>query len=744
MAHGSLVAVEHRSGRSTAPAAAAAACCLVGCLLLSEDATSSLAARNDPPDGLASPENHRLSIEIRDPQGSPIPARVRVFGSDGRVHPDTLDPARLCFLGAGGYFYANGSTWVDVPAGMTRVTVGRGFEWRAWDRTLGIQRDTTLAIVLERFVDLGAEGWYGGDLHVHSQHPPRDYGIPVNRALFIARAEGLSVAHFLDQGFRFIGAPDPISDAETILYYTYEYRNATYGHVSLPGLREPVEEGCCLDPLPAYPMLLDFRHEVVPAKGPMIVLAHPHTTDDYFYDEGWPGSGLGREVPVLAALGALDALDVVSYSNNPYEDWDEWYDLLSAGVAVPPSAGTDAQICAVVSSPMGGWRVYANLRPGASLDYTTWLDALRAGKSFLTNYPLIPEFHVSDAAPGETLEVAEPTLEAQVHVRALCALGLRHVSILAEGNEVWSAYVGPHLPPITEVDTSFVLSIPTPAWLIARVEGQPGSAHAPIGTPLAVTSAIRIVRDGNPILRTEACGRCLDSLDRLRFFVDLRDNWDAIWQRDTVMARIGRAERFYARAFVVPPRPFLLLSPALAETVEIGQLRLEWEPAADTEAGDHVHYVVQVADDSLFSHIHMYRTENTHYEGLLLVPDRWYWWAVDAIDRGENTTRGTPPVSCFFLSRTLACTGTGLASSPPVPHGFPNPSSRCVRLEGFDEAVVILDVTGRRVAGSGDGIRAQGNTLVWDGTIRGRPAPPGLYWARGQRNGAIARLIRVR
>ncbi len=178
---------------------------------------------------------YRLGLEIRDTLGDPLQARVRIADQSNHVHPDSIDATRLCFLGAGGYFYADSAAWVDVPAGVTRVTVGRGFEWKPFNRTINVQGDTLVQVVLERLVDLGGMGWYGGDLHAHTQHEPLDYSIPPLTAKLMARAEGLSVLHLLDQETNFSGYPDPISDAQTILYYTFEYRNQAYGHVPLPG-----------------------------------------------------------------------------------------------------------------------------------------------------------------------------------------------------------------------------------------------------------------------------------------------------------------------------------------------------------------------------------------------------------------------------------------------------------------------------------------------------------------------------
>lgn len=697
----------------------------------------------------AAPESpevfHRLTIEIRDTGGAPLEGRVRVLGSNGNVYPGVPDEGRLSFWGAGGYWYIEGSGWVNVPAGTTRVTVGRGFEWRPSDRTLQVVSDTTITVTLTRFVDLGEEGWFGGDFHTHSNHPPVDYTITPEIARRVARAEGLSVLHLLDQGLEFTGTPHPLSDSATILYYAYEHRNQAYGHASFPALRTSIPTGCCQDPAPAFPMLTDLCNQYVPSQAAMIVLAHPHTTDDYFYDDGWPGAGLGRELPLLAALGDLDAMEVASYGNNPFEDLAEWFDVLSAGVDVIPGAGTDSRLCSTSSRPIGSWRMYAQMTPGSPLDYDAWVDAVDSGRTFLTNYPLIPEFTVGGVAPGGTIQVSGDTLEASVHLRASCALGLQRVAILAEGQEIWSVNFSTHFPAVFEVDTTFTLHAPTPSWIVARLEGVTSHPHAFQGVTRAITNAVRVTRGEAPIRRTAPSARLMDQLDLLTQFVLLRGNWAHLADRDTVIARIQRAQAFYADAFVVPPNPFQLLAPADGDTVRSGQLAFDWEDATDPEEGDRFRYILRVSADSTLSSPFIYMLLNSQYGNIPLLPGRNYWWAVDAMDRNGNTTRGTPPLSRFFLrDATLdAPTPPPEVAARIAPRGVPNPSRGRVLLMGLSEPIAIFDVAGRRVAASGAGVFRRGEDVYWDGRVHGRLAPPGIYWARGAKEPAGVRLIRI-
>jgi hypothetical protein len=700
---------------------------------------------NSPPAFL--PIDHRLELDIRTGDGTPLAARVRILGSDNRVHPDTLDPVRIAYYGGGGYHYADGTTWVNVPPGWTRITVGKGFEWRAFDQYVNVTRDTTLQVVLNRFVDLAPEGWYCGDMHAHTQHEPIDYILSPLDVKMIAKSEGLNVLNLLDQGYQFTGAPHVVSDAETVIYYTIEYRNGAYGHFEIPGLRHMVSVTCCSTPANAYPMIWDTRNELVPTNAPMIILGHPHTTDEYFEDHGWPGSGLGRELPVLAALGGLDAMDVVSYTNlDNFMDFDEWTAILSAGLPAPVSAGTDTEICARWAWPAGGWRVYANVGEGQPLNYNTWVAALKAGRSFVTSYPLLPNFEFGDARPGDVIEEPSDTLSRAVRIRALDSMGLLRISVVADGNTVWSTnLLGGHTIGRSEIDTTVTISItPTPAWIYARAEGVSANPHSAITPSLAATSAIRVTRNGIPIRHTSASGRWLRNLDSLEVFVTNRGNWEQVWMRDSVMARINRSRDYYKTNFVLPPGPFSLLEPQQDDTMIVTQDILRWEPATDPEPGDRITYAVTVARDSLFSiPVRRYRTTDTQISNMGLPSGHWYWRVV-AEDWNGNFASSNPRFKSFYMIGTASIDPSAVAITDERPRGVPNPSRDSVRLTGLKGPIEIVDLSGRKVAATGSGVTLSGTSFIWDGKIDGRPAPAGLYWARGSGSAAVIRLIRIK
>lgn len=676
------------------------------------------------------------TIAVIDPLGTPLEVRARIQAvAGGALYPPGPDPALLSHLGAGGHFYLDRTATLQVPPGEYDLMLGRGFEWKARSVRVNVARDTSTTFTLSRAFDLRPSGWYGGEMHAHSKHPPIEYPISTAQELQIARSEGLSVMHLLDQWDGFTGASHAASDSQTVLYVSYEHRNQTYGHAVLPGLQQPVTDVCCLAPEPPYPMLLDLAETLRVRGEPPMVLGHPRTTASYAQASGWPGAGLGRELPVLLAHRALGAMDVVSYSNDPDTLWRDWYDALSAGFHLPPSAGSDAVLNWYNHSPPGGWRVYAGLGAGAPLDYAAWLAAFRRGRTFVTGYPLIPRFEVNGLAPGDTLDVTRDSVNVQVSWSARCAIELRTIRLIANGACVLERPT-PSRP--LQHDTTFTIRVAAPGWLALQVHGIQGFVHAAPAIPVAHTAAIWLQRDGQSRRGTLASARWLDDLDVLEGYLEARSGWAASWQRDSALARIARSRAVYAAAFVVPPGAFGWIEPASAGA---SAGRFEWTAAADDEPGDRVRYRVVVTPSAGGAPVIDTLTGSTEYEPSGLTPGASYFVTVHAHDRSGTGPEVSGGARAFVhVPASALSVPSGRAS---VARAWPNPGRGPLMIDGFAAGTEVLDAAGRRVAWLGAGLAREGTRLLWTRTHDGRPIAPGVYLVRERGSARTLRVIRL-
>jgi hypothetical protein len=706
---------------------------------------------------LSAPVAHAAQVQLLtvDDLGTPLPVRMHIRDSHQRPYPGHADSVLMSHGALGSYFYSPGAVTLELPLGVTDITVGKGFEWRVRQFFADIQSDTTLVVTLEHPFDLRPLGWYAGDTHVHTHHPPYDLPPPGPAQLHrIALCEDLAVIWALDQGYEFTGGPHAVSTPEAQLYFTEEYRNGALGHAALLGLKALRDSVCCYLPDAAYPMLGNMYDSWGPDWDEAMVLAHPHTGVDFFDDHDWPGNGLARELPVLAARGRLDALDIASYSNQP--DWvavDDWYDLLNCGLRVPPSAGTDIKVTAYWRPPAGGYRVYVKETPGLPHDAQAWVAGLKAGRSFVTNYPLIPYFAVNGVETGGELAISGPTVRLQINFQVQCALPVETAWLIRNG-EALRAIPLPSTPQGCDFDTTLSVDVTESAWFALRVDGESELRHPASPALFAHTGPVYVTLNGRDVRKTASAGRMLDWVDTLQIYVEARDNWEHPGHRAQVLQTIGVAREFYRGLFTAPPAAFALLTPGDGDTLDPHALvHFSWAAAVDPEPGDRVVYRLELAPDSTFADSEMLYVGAETSTDLGLAPPvtTRRWWRVTAEDRGGNITRSVPLRASFVMIIGPESVdgdpdpgGTAADAGPRIPRieAWPNPAPGAIRLRVLDPpasagALEIVDLCGRRIArlaldAAVGHAQPRGELVLrWDGRDSlGRPVASGCYWAR--------------
>ena len=143
-------------------------------------------------------------------------------------------------------------------------------------------------------------------------------------------------------------------------------------------------------------------------------------------------------LPVDVALGKVDYYEVVGFSDH-LATTEVWYRLLNCGFRIPAGAGTDAMAnYASLRGPVGMNRVF--VKTGGPLDHAASWPALKAGRTFATNGPLLE----LALRPGpRSLERAERrarcppgrhALEARVTLRSIVPVD--HLEIVGNGEVV--------------------------------------------------------------------------------------------------------------------------------------------------------------------------------------------------------------------------------------------------------------------------------------------------------------------
>jgi TolB protein len=396
-----------------------------------------------------------LRVITVDRAGRPLSARISVARADGRAYaPDgawrhadeAFDRSERGF--EYGYFHSGGTAELTVPGGeLFRVEVWRGPEYRVSRADVTVPAGGRVAhrVVLERLDDLPAKGWWSGDLHVHMNYGGAYRNTPRHLA-FQARAEDLHVVLNLivnkeqrvpDIAYFRVDA-DPASGPGFVLMHAQEFHTSVWGHLGLLGLRDhylipdyvgyPNTAAASLAPTNAA--VADLAH----AQSALVGYVHPFDTKPDPADTTEP---LTYELPVDVALGKVDYLEVMGYSDHLITS-EIWYRLLNCGFRLPAGAGTDAfPNFASVRGPPGLVRVFVRLRGGggAVLDHRRWLAGLKAGRTFVTNAPLL-EFSLAGRAIGDEIRLPAGSHRLTARVSLKSNVPIDHLEIVGNGKVV--------------------------------------------------------------------------------------------------------------------------------------------------------------------------------------------------------------------------------------------------------------------------------------------------------------------
>jgi hypothetical protein len=443
------------------------------------------------------------------------------------------------------HVYAAGILEARLPPGTYDITAYKGPEYRVESARAEIRPGQTsdVAIRLSRWIDLPAAGWFSADGHLHISRPGPELD-PV--IVDWMRAEDIHVANLLQSGL-FDGriesapqhgfGPDVVyQDGDTIIASGQENpRTWVLGHVIVLGATTVLDA-------PERYLAYDAIWSRSRAQGALGGYAHFHAP------------GLLLDAPD----GFVDFLEVLQFDVANYASL---YDLWSLGFRVSPYAGTDYP-CPPSGAP-GSQRLYANVQ--GALSYPSWLDAVRHGRTFVTNGPLL-ELTVDGTGIGGEVRVAGPgrvRVQARVRfdparddVRALEVV--RDREVVEVGGAVRAGEIA--------VDT--MVDVRATGWMAARASGvkmPTSSATARPRDSLAHTGAIRIHVEGSGLIDAQDDARdvadaLLGDLDELegRFDergIDATCGLPEAWTgascevlragQDHVLRRIASARAFY-------------------------------------------------------------------------------------------------------------------------------------------------------------------------------------------------------
>ena len=503
-----------------------------------------------------------LHVTVRDAATKrPLPARISVRGEDGRFyapafawrHADEAivrDEQRFEY----GYFHA-AQPLVFVPAGNVTVEVWRGPEWTTVKRVVDVKPSasaslqlsdpatTSVTITLARLANLPRLGWWSGDVHTHMNYGGTYRNSPANLARQ-ATAEGVHVVENLvvnkeqripDIAYWRAFPNEIVTLHDLIVANGQEFHTGLWGHSSQLGLRDhyllPDFAGylntAFASLYPTNAAVFDMAHE----QGGITGYVHPF---DFRPDISRVEGGIPYELPIDVALGKVDFLEVMGYSDHLITS-DIWYKLLNCGFRLPAAAGTDAfPNFAQLRGPPGLVRVYA--KSGLSLEHRGWLDAIRMGRTFVTNGPLL-SFTLDGHEAGDSI-VLSTARPLRAHVTLKSNVPIDHLQLVSNGKVV------ARLDGAT--DTTFNMTPDRTGWFLLRAYSDKPRLPILDLYPFASTSPIYVrVGDARP--------RCGEDAEYFLTWIDLLTprvrsdtHWNSASEREQTLEMIARARAIFA------------------------------------------------------------------------------------------------------------------------------------------------------------------------------------------------------
>lgn len=426
--------------------------------------------------------------------GKPAPVRIRFTGPDGTVYTPFgrlsefstqpgEDVGGSVRLGNQTFAYIDGSCEVRLPSGPVRVEAYKGPEYLPLDEQVVLgPGKISLRLNMKRWCDLRTEDWYAGDGRAHELTP--------HAALLEGAAEGLAIVHLLARERPPSAGRPPACN------------NLLAFSGSKPALSSP-ECIVAVNTLNAHPnlgtvALLNSHRVVFPLR-----FGAPDGLDNWSVADWcdqchrksglvvWPDlPRLSPECPqgeALAALllGKIDAFEISRLPSSEPDTLRHWYRLLDCGLRVPLVGSSGKESNAEV---LGSVRTYARLPRGQDFDLAAWIEAVRTGRTFITNGPLL-SLTVEGHKPGTVFETM-PGTTVRLRAEARSNVPFERLELLAGGTGGGGGGDIPTTPSLVAAQqangdrASCVVEVSYPAaastWIAARCQGTAFAHTSPV------------------------------------------------------------------------------------------------------------------------------------------------------------------------------------------------------------------------------------------------------------------------
>jgi len=448
-----------------------------------------------------------LTLEIADDFNTPMPGMIRISNVEsGKAFKLSEGIPRAL-----NWYAVEQKVVVRVPRTKIKIEALRGLQTELTTQTLDLsdQETATVSITLRQFYDAASRGWVAGNTHLHLMKMTLDEADRYLRV--VPQADDLKLV-FLSVLRRIPDERDYISNLFVMnsLEGGGDLQRLSENGVLFANGEEHRHNFGKGDEGYGHVMLLDLQKLIRPVSiGPGIMRAG---TDGMSLRRGiemardddatviWCHNHFGLEDIPNWLAGLLHAQNIFDGGNRGgYES--SYYRYLNIGLHVPFSSGTDWTI-------FDFSRVYVPV--DGELTTKKWLKELRAGRSFITNGPLL-ELETERGGLGDTLKLTSPN-SVTVVGRGMGRRDFKALELVFNGKVV-------HRVKATKeggyyvADMRHALEIREPGWFALRIPSGVGKTELD-GELFAHTSPIYVSVAGKQIFRKDVAKEMIGEIEQ--------------------------------------------------------------------------------------------------------------------------------------------------------------------------------------------------------------------------------------
>ena len=501
-----------------------------------------------------------LTIQVEDETGKAVSSRISITDERGKFYAPLdawiqADDARFANQSfESHYFHYDGPVQLMVPKSKIFINVSHGPEYEIVKTEVDVQQQHgPIIVTLKKLVLPESFGsWWSGDVHVHMNYGGRYRNTPAH-LIQQAKAENLNFVYnlivnkeqrIIDYPY-FSTSPDLLSTDEVKLLHGQEFHTSYWGHLGLLGLNDHL----ILPDYSGYPQtaveslfpnnnfIADRAHE----QNGLVGYVHPFEQAELFPDQS---PTLTNELPVEAALGKVDYYEVIGFAEHKASEY-VWYKLLSCGFRIPAAAGTDAMAnYASLRGPVGMNRVY--VKGYGPLDHKLFEQNLKAGKSFVTNGPMVG-FNVEKSGPGDSLTISPKGQKLSYSGFVRSSIPVEYVEVVLNG-EVVATHSGSGS--VKSLDVSGSVQVRGPGWMLFRAWSKNPHPDLPDMYAYASTNPIYIQQPGKTLQSKSSAEFFLKWLNRLEAATKSNTHYRSDEEKEIILSDIAKAKKVFEAQFL--------------------------------------------------------------------------------------------------------------------------------------------------------------------------------------------------